>query len=214
MVYCTKSNQTKYPFVLPDLPYEKNSFIPHFTPETFDYHHGKHHQAYVTNLNNILKNQEDLQKKSLEELIINASQNANFAIFNNAAQVWNHTFFWHSIKPHGGLKPKGKILKQLEKDFGSYEEFCDQFKAAAIGQFGSGWAWLVLFNNKLQIVKTANAETPIVNNMKPIIACDVWEHAYYIDYRNKRPDYIDIFIKDMINWEFAESNLNDADSTD
>jgi Fe-Mn family superoxide dismutase len=207
MVYCTKSNQTSYPFVLPDLPYDKDSFKPHFTAETFDYHHGKHHQTYVTNLNNLLKDDTELQKMDLEELIAHSSSNSNYAVFNNAAQIWNHSFFWHSIKPKGGGNPTGKILELINKDFGSFKNFREQFKTAAIGQFGSGWAWLIYHDNKLQIIKTANAETPIVNGMKPIIACDVWEHAYYIDYRNKRPDYVDIFIKHMINWEFAERNL-------
>nr|WP_253307612.1 superoxide dismutase [Rickettsia endosymbiont of Ceutorhynchus assimilis] len=207
MVYCTKSNQTSYPFVLPDLPYDKDSFKPHFRAETFDYHHGKHHQTYVTNLNNLLKDDTELQKMDLEELIAHSSSNSSYAIFNNAAQIWNHSFFWHSIKPKGGGNPTGKILELINKDFGSFENFREQFKTAAIGQFGSGWAWLIYHDNKLQIIKTANAETPIVNGMKPIIACDVWEHAYYIDYRNKRPDYVDIFIKHMINWEFAERNL-------
>lgn len=207
MVYCTKSNQTSYPFVLPNLPYDKDSFKPHFTAETFDYHHGKHHQTYVTNLNNLLKDNIELQKMDLEELIAHSSSNSNYAIFNNVAQIWNHSFFWHSIKPNGGKAPTGTLLELINKDFGSFENFCEQFKTAAIGQFGSGWAWLVQHDNKLQIIKTANAETPIANGMKPLIACDVWEHAYYIDYRNKRPDYVDVFIKYMINWEFAEHNL-------
>ncbi|WP_121543080.1 superoxide dismutase [Candidatus Rickettsia colombianensi] len=207
MTYCNKSNQTSYPFILPDLPYEKESFKLHFTPETFDYHHGKHHNAYVQNLNNLLKDKEELQKKDLEEIIKWSSQNSNAAIFNNAAQIWNHTFFWHSIKPQGGGKPSGKILEQINKDFGSFEGFCEQFKQEAVGQFGSGWAWLVYYDNRLQIIKTTNAGTPIANGMKPLLACDVWEHAYYIDYRNKRPDYVDIFIKHMINWQFVEDNL-------
>ena len=207
MTYCEKSNQKSYPFELPKLPYDKESFKPHFTGETFDYHHGKHHNTYVQNLNNLLKDQEELQKKSLEEIIEWSSQNSNAPIFNNAAQIWNHTFFWHSIKPNGGGKPSGKILEQINKDFSSFEAFCEQFKADAVGQFGSGWAWLVYHNNKLQIVKTTNAGTPIANGMQPLLTCDVWEHAYYIDYRNKRPDYVDIFIKYMINWEFVEHNL-------
>ncbi|AFB21082.1 superoxide dismutase [Rickettsia canadensis] len=207
MVYCNKSNQTSYPFILPDLPYDKESFKPHFTHETFDYHHGKHHNTYVQNLNNLLKDKEELQKKDLEEIIEWSSQNSNTAIFNNAAQIWNHTFFWYSIKPQGGGKPSGKILEQINKDFSSFEEFCQQFKQDAVGQFGSGWTWLVYHNNGLQIIKTANAGTPIANGMKPLLACDVWEHAYYIDYHNKRSDYVDIFIKHMINWQFVEDNL-------
>lgn len=207
MVYCNKSNQISYPFVLPSLPYEKDSFEPHFTAKTFDYHHGKHHNTYVQNLNNLLKDKEDLQKKNLEEIIIWSSQNSSPAIFNNAAQIWNHTFFWHSIKPKGGDKPTDKILEHINKDFGSFENFCTQFKTEAVGQFGSGWAWLVYHDNRLQIVKTSNAGTPIANGIRPLLACDVWEHAYYIDYHNKRLDYVDIFIKHMINWEFIEDNL-------
>ncbi|WP_341753902.1 superoxide dismutase [Candidatus Tisiphia endosymbiont of Dioctria rufipes] len=208
MIYCKQSNQTSYPFVLPELPYGKSDFVPHFSPETFDYHHGKHHQTYVTNLNNFLQDNQELQKKSLEELIISTSMKPiEAAIFNNAAQIWNHTFFWHSIKPSGGGRPTGKILEQINKDFGSYENFATEFKQAAVSQFGSGWAWLVSNNGKLQIVKTSNGETPITESMKPLLACDVWEHAYYIDYRNKRPDYVSVYIKHMINWQFAESHL-------
>ena len=208
MIYCSKSNQKSYPFILPELPYGKGDFVPHFSAETFDYHHGKHHQAYVTNLNNLLANDPGLQKMTLEDIIISSSSNSSqTAIFNNAAQIWNHSFFWHSIKPKGGGKPTGKILEQINKDFGSYENFVNEFKQAATTQFGSGWAWLVLNNGKLQILKTANAETPITKSIKPLIACDVWEHAYYIDYRNKRPDYVSIFIEHMINWDFAEARL-------
>lgn len=195
MIYCNHSNQTSYPFILPELPYGKDSFVPNFSSETFDYHHGKHHQAYVTNLNNLLQNEVDWQKKTLEEIIISSSTDSSkIAIFNNAAQIWNHSFFWYSVKPLGGGKPIGKMLEMINKDFGSYENFVTEFKQAAVSQFGSGWAWLVLNEGKLQILKTANAETPITKNIKPLLVCDVWEHAYYIDYRNKRPDYISVFI--------------------
>ncbi|AAU03992.1 superoxide dismutase [Rickettsia typhi] len=207
MTYCRKANQTSYPFILPDLPYAKESFKPHFTCETFDYHHGKHHNSYVQNLNNLLKDREELQKKDLEGIIKWSSKNSEVTVFNNASQIWNHTFFWYSIKPHGGGKPSGKVFEQISQDFGSFEQFCEQFKQEALGQFGSGWVWVVYNNNKLQIIKTSNADTPIVNLMKPILVCDVWEHAYYIDYRNKRSDYIDIFISHMINWKFVEDNL-------
>lgn len=209
MTYCTNSNQKKYPFILPNLPFDKNDFAPHFSPETFDYHHGKHHNAYVTNLNKLLENNEEYNGLDLEA-IIDKSKNHHQGIFNNAAQVWNHSFFWHSIHPKAKRQPSGEILKQIEKDFGSYENFSKEFKEAATTQFGSGWAWLVYSpaEKKLKIVKTANAETPITDNLHPIIACDVWEHAYYIDYRNKRPDYIDSFLTNMINWEFAEQNFS------
>jgi Fe-Mn family superoxide dismutase len=209
LIYCNKSNQNSYPFALPELPYDKGDFAPHFSAETFDYHYAKHHQTYVTNLNNLLANEPELQKMTLEEIIISSSADPKqVGIFNNAAQIWNHSFFWHSITPKGGGEPTGKILEQINKDFGSYENFVNEFKQAATTQFGSGWAWLVLNNGKLQIMKTANAETPITKSIIPLIACDVWEHAYYIDYRNKRPDYVSVFIEHMINWQFAEDQLS------
>ncbi len=206
MTFCDHSNQTKQPFILPELPYGKNEFEPHFTPETFEYHHAKHHNAYVTNLNNLLKDNKSMESNDLESIILK-SHKSNPAIFNNAAQVWNHTFFWNSIKPKGGGKASGEILVQIEKDFVSYEQFAEQFKQAAVTQFGSGWAWLAYKDGKLHIVKTSNAETPITDGYHPIIACDVWEHAYYIDYRNRRPDYVSIFTEHMINWDFANSNF-------
>ena len=211
MTYCKNSNQEKYPFVLPNLPFEKDAFSPDFSSETFDYHHGKHHNAYVTNLNNLIKENSEFSDIDLEG-IISKSHKSNDAIFNNAAQVWNHTFFWHSIKPQGGGKPYGNVAEYINTAFGSYDKFVEEFKQAAVTQFGSGWAWLVYNtkSSKLEIKKTANAETPITEGYEPIIACDVWEHAYYIDYRNKRPDYVSIFIEKMINWDFAEIHLNKA----
>lgn len=209
MTFCNHSNQKSHPFTLPSLPYGKDDFKPHFTAETFEYHHEKHHNAYVTNLNNLLQDNKDMSNMDLEGVIM-ASHKSNPAIFNNAAQVWNHTFFWNSIKPKGGGKPSGEIAEQIDKDFGSYEEFATQFKQAAVTQFGSGWAWLVYKNDKLQILKTANAETPITDGFEPIIACDVWEHAYYIDYRNRRPDYVTTFIDHMINWDFANLHFAKA----
>lgn len=211
MTYCDSSNQETYPFSLPELPYKKDAFLPDFSAETFEYHHGKHHNAYVTNLNNLLERHKELTNMDLEQIIMK-SHNTNTAIFNNAAQVWNHTFFWHSIKPHGGGKPLGNLAKKIPEDFASYEDFVTEFKQAAIAQFGSGWAWLVYnpSNDKLEIVKTANAETPLTQNLAPLTACDVWEHAYYIDYRNRRPDYVSVFIEKMINWDFAEMHFNRA----
>lgn len=207
MTYCTISNQASYPFVLTDLPFSKNSFLPHFSAETFDYHHGKHHQAYVTNLNNLLQDNKKFLNNNLEEIIIK-SYNSDSAIFNNAGQIWNHTFFWHSIKPNGGGKPSNRLSEQINKDFASLENFITEFKQTAIGQFGSGWAWLIFHEGKLQIMKTLNAETPIVKGIYPLLTCDVWEHAYYIDYRNRRPDYITTYINHMINWQFAEQRFN------
>ena len=210
MTYCDHSNQDEYPFKLPELPYEKDAFEPHFSPETFDYHHGMHHNAYVTNLNNLLEDNKEMLGLDLEQ-IIKTSHNTNNAIFNNAAQIWNHTFLWHSIKPGAGGAPSDDMLDKINEDFGSYEEFAKQFKQAAMTQFGSGWAWLVLNeNNKLEIVKTANAETPLTDGMSPLIACDVWEHAYYIDFRNKRPDYVSVFLDHMVNWDFASMHMHRA----
>lgn len=211
MSYCDYSNQESYPFELPVLPFEKDAFLPHFSVETMDYHYGKHHNAYVNNLNNMLKENRDYINMSLEQIIKNSFEK-NHAIFNNAAQIWNHTFFWHSIKPGGGGKPSGKISEAIDKDFGSYEKFAEEFKKFAMGQFGSGWVWLVYnpANDHLEIVKTANAVTPIVKDYYPLMTCDVWEHAYYIDYRNKRLDYAESFLSNMVNWDFAEMNFNRA----
>ena len=190
---------------LPELPYALDALAPHLSKETMEYHYGKHHQTYITNLNNLIKGTE-FENSTLEEIVKKSSG----GVFNNAAQVWNHSFFWYSIHPTKNHQPHGNILRQIEKDFGSYENFSKEFKEAATTQFGSGWAWLVYSptEKKLKIVKTSNAETPITDNLHPIIACDVWEHAYYIDYRNKRPDYIDSFLNNMINWEFAELNFS------
>ena len=207
--YCDHSNQEEYPFKLPELPFAKDAFAPHFSAETFEYHHGKHHNAYVTNLNKLLDENKEMTDMDLEQLIIK-SRDSNAAIFNNAAQIWNHSFFWYSIKPGAGGKPSGDMLAQIEKDFGTYEIFATEFKQAAMTQFGSGWAWLVYQDGKLKIVKTANSETPITQGMQPLIACDVWEHAYYIDYRNARPNYVSTFLDNMINWDFAEMHLNRA----
>lgn len=211
MAHCDYSNQEKYPFSLPNLPFDKKEFSACFSQETFEYHHEKHHNAYVVNLNKLLENNSDYRVMELEE-IISKSYGKEPGIFNNAAQVWNHSFFWHSIKPNGGGKPDGNLAEAINKDFGSFEKFLDEFKNAALTQFGSGWAWLVYSRKaeKLQIVKTANADTPLTEGLLPLIACDVWEHAYYIDYRNKRPDYVSVFLEKMINWDFAEMHFNRA----
>lgn len=201
------ADQLNYPFILPELPYEKNALLPHITPETLDFHHGKHHNTYVVNLNKLLENHE-LKNKTLEEIIMISSKNPEMSgIFNNAAQIWNHSFYWHSMKPNGGGRPNPKLLAKIESDFGSFEQFITEFKNAGATQFGSGWAWLVLDNNKLKIVKTANAAVPFTDGLKPLMTCDVWEHAYYIDFRNRRPDYITSFLESLINWDFVEQNL-------
>lgn len=193
---------------LPELPYGKNELEPYISAKTLEFHYGKHHQAYVTNTNNLIQNT-PLEKADLETIIKeSANDNSKIGIFNNSAQVWNHTFYWHSIKPKGGGEPPKSLLDKIVADFGSFENFKNEFKQAAATQFGSGWAWLVLdpSDKKLKVLKTPNAETPITKGLKPLITIDVWEHAYYLDYQNRRPDYIDTFINYLINWDFALKN--------
>ena len=198
-------------FDLPDLPYGRGDLAPHISEETLNFHYGKHHQAYVNNLNKMTEGT-DLESASLEEVIRAADDDSSKAgLFNNAAQVWNHTFYWHSMKPGGGGTPHGAIADKINEDFGSYDEFAAQFKAAGGGQFGSGWAWLVLKGGKLEIMKTPNAETPITDKAcTPLLTMDVWEHAYYLDYQNSRPNYMAAFLENLVNWDFANQNLSDA----
>lgn len=192
---------------LPALPYEANALEPYITANTLSFHHGKHHQTYVTNLNNLIQGGE-LADKSLEEIILAvANKPEKVGVFNNAAQVWNHTFYWNSMKKGGGGAPSGAIATKINEDFGSYDAFVDAFKNAGLTQFGSGWAWLVLEGGKLKITKTANADTPMVHDQKAILTVDVWEHAYYLDYQNRRADYLDLFLKHLVNWDFANANL-------
>jgi superoxide dismutase, Fe-Mn family len=192
---------------LPELPYGKGDLAPHITEKTVDFHHGKHHNAYVTNLVKLIEGTE-LENETLENIVKKTvGDNAKAGIFNNAAQVWNHTFYWHSMKPNGGGMPKGHIAEKIKADFGSFEKFVEEFKNAGMTQFGSGWAWLVLKDGKLQVTKTANADTPLAHGLKPLLTADVWEHAYYLDYQNRRADYLDAFIKNLINWDFANSLL-------
>ncbi len=194
-------------FELPPLPYAPNALEPHMSANTFSFHHAKHHQAYVTNLNNLIKDT-PLADKSLEEIIqATASDASKAGVFNNAAQVWNHTFFWNSMKPAGGGAPSGELAKKIDAAFGGLAKFKDEFKAAAVGQFGSGWAWLVLDHNDLKIVKTGNAGTPMTSGQKALLTVDVWEHAYYLDYQNRRPDFVQTFLDHLVNWDFAAKNL-------
>ncbi len=193
--------------MLPGLPYKKDALEPHISSRTLDFHHGKHHNAYVTNLNKLIEGTE-LASETLEDIIKKTVNDAtNAGVFNNAAQVWNHTFYWQSMKPDGGGLPTGDIAEKIDTDFGSYDNFIEQWKNAGLTQFGSGWAWLVIKNGKLEIMKTSNADTPIAHGVKPLLTVDVWEHAYYLDYQNRRGDYLDVFIKNLINWEFADSHL-------
>jgi Fe-Mn family superoxide dismutase len=203
------ANQTKFPFILPLLPYEASSLEPHLSAKTFSFHHGKHHMAYVTNLNNLLKDTVT-EQVNLEEIILNSANDPKkMGIFNNAGQIWNHSFYWHSMKQGGGGTPAetSAIYQQIVADFGSFDNFKQEFVNAGITQFGSGWAWLVLENGKLKVTKTANADLPLVHGQTAILTCDVWEHAYYLDYQNRRPDYLNIFLDHLVNWDFAEQNL-------
>jgi Fe-Mn family superoxide dismutase len=189
-------------FSLPPLPYPKNALAPHVSEETLEYHYGKHHQAYVTNLNKLVEGKPEAQK-SLEEII----KTSEGGLFNNSAQVWNHTFFWNCMKPNGGGKPSGDLLQAIERDFGSFEKFTEEFSNAAATQFGSGWAWLVSSNGKLSVTKTPNADLPMKHGQTALLTIDVWEHAYYIDYRNARPKWIEVFLKNLVNWDFVSENL-------
>ncbi len=189
-------------FELDPLPYAKNALAPHLSEETFSYHYEKHHQAYMTNLKKLLEGKPEADK-SLEEIV----KSATGGVFNNAAQVWNHDFYWKSMKPAGGNEPTGPLADAVKKDFGSFADFKTQFSTAAVGQFGSGWAWLVKEGDKLKIVTTSNAETPITKGQRALITCDVWEHAYYIDYRNLRAKYVETFLEKLVNWDFAAANF-------
>jgi superoxide dismutase, Fe-Mn family len=194
-------------FELPDLPYPKDALEPHLSARTLEFHHGKHHQTYVTTANKLIEST-PLEGLSLEDVIRkSAGDPEKVKIFNNTAQVWNHTFFWSCMKPGGGGAPNGTIAEKLRSDFGGHEQFAGALKDAGTGQFGSGWAWLVLKNGRLEVMKTANADTPIAHGLEPLLTVDVWEHAYYLDYQNKRADYLDVFIKNLINWDFVNSRL-------
>jgi Fe-Mn family superoxide dismutase len=192
-------------FTLPDLPYAKGALAPYLSEETLEYHHGKHHNAYVTNLNGLVEGTE-LAGKSLEEIIL-ASDGG---VFNNAAQVWNHTFYWKCMKPGGGGAPTGDLAKAIDDAFGSYEAFAKEFTQAAVTQFGSGWAWLVVEDGALKIVKTGNADLPLKHGQAALLTVDVWEHAYYIDFRNLRPKYVETFLNNLVDWDFVAANYTAA----
>ncbi len=195
-------------FELPKLDYSKNSLAPIMSEETLDLHHGKHHQTYITNLNKFIKDTE-MSKMSLEEIIILSSKDkSKISIFNNASQHWNHILFWKCMKPGGGGAMPKKLKDRIIADFGSEENFKKEFIQAGITQFGSGWCWLSIHNGKLVVSKTPNAENTLIHNMKPILGCDLWEHSYYVDYKNRRPEYLENFYNKLINWEFVASNLD------
>lgn len=192
---------------LPALPYGLDALEPNISRSTLEFHYGKHHAAYVANLNNLVAGT-DLETKSLEDTITAVAGDAGKAgVFNNAAQVWNHSFYWQCMKPDGGGQPTGALADKINADFGSYEAFVEKFKAAGATQFGSGWAWLVLDNGTLMVTKTANADLPLAHGQKALLTMDVWEHAYYLDYQNRRPDYMTTYLEKLVNWDFVAANL-------
>jgi Fe-Mn family superoxide dismutase len=194
-------------FQLPALPYDLDALEPHISRRTLEFHHGKHHNAYVTNLNKLIEGT-DLDGRSLDDVITAVAGDASKAgIFNNAAQVWNHSFYWNCMKPGGGGSPSGALAEKINADFGGFDAFVEQFKTAGATQFGSGWAWLVLDGGTLKVTKTANADLPLAHGQKALLTMDVWEHAYYLDYQNRRPDYITTYLDKLVNWDFVASNL-------
>ena len=192
---------------LPDLPYDRKALEPHVSERTLEVHHGMHHATYVTNTNNLIKDT-PLADKPLEEIVKAAAGDPDMTdLFNNAAQIWNHTFFWSSMAPGGGGQPGGALASRIDKDFGSFDKFCEGFQQAAVTQFGSGWAWLVEDGSKLAVTKTANADTPLVHGQKPLLTIDVWEHAYYLDYQDRRPDFVKTFLEKLANWAVVVKRL-------
>jgi superoxide dismutase, Fe-Mn family len=192
-------------FQLPPLPYAENALEPVISARTLSFHYGKHHTTYLNKLNELTKGTPQ-EKMGLEEIIKAAAKDKG-PLFNNAAQVWNHTFFWNSMRAKGGGEPSGEVANLIQGSFGGLDKFKEQFKNAAVAQFGSGWAWLVRDGAKLKIVTTGNAESPLTTSMKALATCDVWEHAYYLDYQNRRPDFVQAFLDKLINWDFVAANL-------
>lgn len=189
-------------FTLPSLPFSRSALEPIISAETLEFHYGKHHQAYLNNLNGLVEGKPEATMP-LDELIMKAEG----AVFNNAAQVWNHSFYWNCLKPGGGGEPSGALLEAIDRDFGSFDAFKEEFSGAAAKLFGSGWAWLALDGGKLKITQTSNADLPMKHGQTALLTIDVWEHAYYIDYRNARPKYIEAVLDNLINWDFVEQNL-------
>jgi superoxide dismutase, Fe-Mn family len=202
------SEEASMSFTLPVLPYAYDALQPYMSRETLEYHHDKHHAAYVNTGNNLLKGSE-LEGKSVEE-VVKASFGKNQALFNNAGQHYNHIHFWQWMKPNGGGALPGKLEKKIIEDLGSVEKMKEDFTQAGITQFGSGWCWLAVKGGKIVVMKTPNGENPLVHDAQPILGCDVWEHSYYIDYRNRRPDYLKAFLENLVNWEHVERMFDDA----
>ena len=198
------------PFSLPPLPYSETALSPYVSAETLEFHYGKHHQGYINKINGLVESA-GLTGKFLDEIVRETAGNPEKEpVFNNAAQAWNHEFYWQSMTPGGGGTPSGDLARKIEADFGNYSNFKNAFAAAAGTQFGSGWAWLVMDGDSLKIVKTSNADTPLAHGQVPILTIDVWEHAYYIDYRNRRKDYIAAYLGHLVNWKFAANNFGNA----
>ena len=191
------------PHILPPLPYAPDDLAPHISPDTLKFHYGKHHQTYIDNLNKLVVGTA-YEALSLTDTILKSAKD-NVSIFNNSAQVWNHSFYWSCMKSGGGGEPSGELGECIKRDFGSFQKFADEFKQAALTQFGSGWAWLVWDGKKLSIRKTANADLPMIFEETALLTCDVWEHAYYIDYQNRRADYVTRFLDSLANWDFASN---------
>jgi superoxide dismutase, Fe-Mn family len=204
------NNKESPMFTLPPLPFAEGALAPVISANTLGFHHGKHHKAYVDNLNNLVKGTE-FESATLEAIIkATAGKPDKAGMFNNAAQVWNHTFYWHCLKPGGGGKPTGRIAQMIDSDLGGYDKFKADFAQTCVTQFGSGWGWLVAEGGKLKLVKTPNAENPMVKGQTALLTIDVWEHAYYLDYQNRRPDHVNAVIDKLLNWEFAAENLAKA----
>ncbi|MBW8308610.1 MAG: superoxide dismutase [Candidatus Paracaedibacteraceae bacterium] len=202
------SNPTGKKIVLPALPYEQTALAPYISANTLEFHYSKHHQGYVDKLNDLIL-EKNLTDKSLEEIILlSASEPTLTAVFNNAAQTWNHTFYWQSMRSKGGGEPTGKLLEKINKNFGDFSQFKKQFIEAGAKVFGSGWVWLVEEEADLKIVATSNADLPLIKGQKALLVCDVWEHAYYLDYQNRRKDYVEVFLDHLVNWDFALKNMS------
>ena len=207
-IFCEKSNQVGPSFTLPDLPYKKNALEPFYSSRILDLHHGKHHNTYVVNLNKLIVTT-NYTGNSLEEIMIHTCNNkAEIGLFNNAAQIWNHTFFWNCMTPNHKKLENSTLLESINNSFGSYEEFRKIFIDTALKQFGSGWCWLVKDGEKLKVISTSNAGNPLTEGLQPLLTVDVWEHAYYPDYENRRPEFVEKFIDQLVNWEFVTSNFN------
>ena len=196
------------PFQLPQLPFDRDALAPHMSAETLDFHHGKHHKAYVDKTNSLIAAGTDLKDASLVEVIRSAKEKGDKGLFNNGAQIWNHSFFWQCLAPEGATAPSGKLRQMIESDFGSSQALLEVLEKESAAHFGSGWGWLILNNGKLEIMSLHDADTPVAHGMTPLLTVDVWEHAYYIDYRNERPRYLKSILRNIVNWDFVATNLD------